>query len=173
MSFKLRTSKNITWFQKHGPEVEAHHWNQNIYTCVAVKFELTCSQPSGWKVYARCRKARPAYGKHSLSRCRSVQHGHQEQASADSFCSRSVEWCLQQQSNQVKIIGSFAVHSMNNFTSITLNHLGYFWRLWWLRRLGCRWCTVLCVECVCDSSFCPYQHACAERRRPKSRSVLI
>lgn len=25
-------------FQKHGPEVEDHHWNQKIYTSVAVDF---------------------------------------------------------------------------------------------------------------------------------------
>lgn len=38
LTFKLRTSINITPFQKHGPEVEDHHCNQNIYTGLAVKF---------------------------------------------------------------------------------------------------------------------------------------
>lgn len=30
LTFKLRTSINITLFQKHGPEVEAHHWNGTV-----------------------------------------------------------------------------------------------------------------------------------------------
>ena len=36
LTFKLRASINITLFQKHGPEVEDHHWNQRIY--IAAKF---------------------------------------------------------------------------------------------------------------------------------------
>lgn len=91
--FKLRTSIDITNFQKHGPWSWSSSQKHNLTVFSSdVTFQLlTCSQPSGWRVCARCRTGHPASGKHSLSRCRNVQRVLQEQVSGGSVCLRSEE----------------------------------------------------------------------------------
>lgn len=131
---------------------------------------LTCSRASRWQVYARCHTDHPAYGKHFQSRCRIVQRDHQEQASGGSVCSRSAEWCLHYAAQQLftckpRHLKAFTPSENGRFMRA---HLEYFWRPWLNQCPGCRWCMALDAGSVYDSSFYPYRHACAERRRPEN-----
>lgn len=95
-------TQNFIWYhkvQKHGPwsGSSSLSYMSIIWTCTVncIVLKLTCSRPSGRQIYAMCRTAHPACGKHSRSRCRTGQRDHRERASGGSVCSRSAEWCLQ------------------------------------------------------------------------------